>query len=355
MSTQDLGSAHNDHERLLDVVERAEAASDPRLRRLQLDRAALRAALATDLAEKVPARHAARLNAAVGEELERGALAALTLGRDLNDRPPVWNPTLPARGNRFSLAGLRSSKFVAAAAMLVLGAGLLVFALQRPMTRQTRLASGGPRELPEWAILPPPKEQVAAPEPIVLAAIPTPASVVEVRLTRDENLALAWAKRGMLAVRIVTDSPTRDRERVEKLIASGASREHWTLAAAAPSAIAAVSENAWPINTTIADADAGGYSRSSHPAKATVGTCGLLIRPTAATLAAARDGIERSLAGEVVFERIDTGTGFGDWQEREPEPASAADVVWWRKPAAEWSPRLRVPVLLEFGTPADRR
>lgn len=355
MSTQDHGSAHNEHERLLDVVERAEAASDPRLRRLQLDRAALRAALVADLAGKIPDRHAARLSIAVAEELERGTLAALTRGRDLSDHPPVWNPTLRAHRNRFSLAGLRSSRFAAGAAMLALGAGLLVFALQRPMTRQSRLADGGPRELPAWAILPPPREHVVTPEPTFIATIPTPASVVEVRATRDENLALTWAKRGMLAVRIVTDSPTRDRERVEKLIASGESRENWSLAAAAPSAIAAMSENPWPIDSTLADADAGGFSTTSHPAHATVAKVGLLIRPTAATLAAARDGIERSLVGEVVFERIEAGDDYGGWHEREAQPGSASDIIWWRKPATEWSPRLRVPVLLEFGTPADRR
>jgi len=329
---------------------------------MRRDRAALQSALRADLEIPMPARRAAQFSQIVRDEIDRGLLADLSTGAPLQDHLPVSMVKPARRHSREMWASRsdswRSTRLMAIAATLALVGGVAWLAMQRPTSPTGTLASGankGPRELPSWATLPVrptnQNDQVISkgPGPLVLPSDAVPA--LEPTYTRDAATALAWAKRGVLAVRITTDSPLRDRERLDSFAQHASRTARWTLSTSAPSGIAAVPTRPWPINTGLADSGEVGFAANKHPDTATLASFGLTLRPTTDAIEAARTDLEQSLAGVVIFERVDALASFAERPQTEPTPDSALDILWWKKPASQWSPRLRVPVLVEFGTP----
>lgn len=327
---------------------------------MRRDRAALRAALAADLGKALPAHRAQQFTHVVRDELDRELLADLSRGVPVSDHLPISKvaPVRARRSSSLASGSWRVSRVMAMAATLVLVGGVAWLAMQRPSSPGKTLgsnASSGPRELPEWAVLPP-----ARPD----AALPTIASgldqkntaqgtdtALEPTFTRDAATALAWAKRGVLAVRITTDSPRRDRERLDSFAKASTRADRWSLSTSVPPGIGEIPARPWPIETGMAGVTESGFASNAHPESATLAAFGLTLRPTTEAIESARVALEESLAGMVVFERVDTLVEFAERPQPEPAPDSAVDILWWTKPASQWSPRVRVPVLFEFGTP----
>lgn len=325
---------------------------------MRRDRAALRAALAADLGKALPAHRVRQFTQVVRDELDRELLADLSKGVPVSDRLPI-SKFAPVRAGRLSSSGSwRVSRVMAMAATLALVGGVAWLAMQRPSTPGKTLgssASAGPRELPEWAVLPPARPDAVLP-PIAsglerTSTVQGTDAALEPMFTRDAATALAWAKRGVLAVRITTDSPRRDRERLDNLARASTRTDRWSLSTSAPPGIEAIPARPWPIETGMAGASEGGFVPSVRPESATLAAFGLMLRPTTEAIESARDALEESLAGAVIFERVDTLAAFAERPQPEPAPDSAMDILWWTKPASQWSPRVRVPVLVEFGTP----
>jgi len=365
-SSNNSSHPHDDREieRLLRAVEADSIVEGEAVAAMRLDRAALRSALKVDLASPLPTHRAAQFSQAVRDEIDRGLLADLTRGAPLQDHLPVSMVKPVRRSSREAWASgagsWRVSRALAIAATLSLVAGVAWLAMLRPSSPGGTLASsttkqpGGPRELPSWATLPPFTPNTNLPA-IATGQSPTNTpgadAALEPTFTRDAATALAWAKRGVLAVRITTDSPRRDRERLDTFAQVSSSAARWTLSTSTPSGIAAVPVRPWPINTGLADSRDSGFAANAQPETAALASFGLSLRPTTEALESARADLEGSLAGTVVFERVDALAAFAERPQPEPAPDSAADVLWWRKPVSQWSPRLRVPVLVEFGVP----
>jgi hypothetical protein len=351
-------------ERLLRAVESDGSVEVEAVAAMGRDRAALRSALRVDLASPLPAHRAAQFSQAVRDEIDRGLLADLSRGVPLQDHLPVSMAKPTRRTSREAWASgagsWRVSRALAVAATLSLVAVVAWLAMLRPSSPGGTLASstpngpGGPRELPSWATLPPLMPNTNLPA-IASGQGPTSTpgadAALEPTFTRDAATALAWAKRGVLAVRITTDSPRRDRERLDTFAQISSSAARWTLSTSTPSGIVAVPVRPWPINTGLADSRDSGFAANAQPETAALASFGLSLRPTTDALESARADLEGSLAGTVIFERVDALAAFAERPQPEPAPDSAADVLWWRKPVSQWSPRLRVPVLVEFGVP----
>ena len=329
-----------DDESLLDAIESdGLLAESSQIRAMRQDRAALRGALKADFARPLPPRVASRLSQALADEFDREALAQLANGRPI----PIARADL-GRSMPTTRAWRRA---VPIAACLALLAGVTWIAFRpSPGGRTGGIASpSGPSTTPSWAILPDPKPaevQVTPPRvqeaPVQLAASP------ESTQTRDAATAVIWAQRGVLAVRLVTDSPTRDQERLSALTATR--RSSWRLMPGAPASIAAVAANPWPIDRTFASESPG--PTKPTPSTATLQEATLSVAPTAAAFQSFRDDIEKETSATVVFERVEKLSSFA--READPgAPATASDVVWWTKPASEWTPRIKLPLLLEYG------
>lgn len=367
MSTSGNTPSHtpDDHEiaRLLHAVEAESAigaqAGNANVHAMRRDRLALRSALKADLSSPLPSSRAEEFSQAVRDEIDRSLLNDLSTGVAVHDHLPV-SMVKPVRRASWASGhdAWRPTRIFAIAATLALVGGVSWLAMQRPPAfRSPAVTGNSPRELPSWAILPPrsadtPTESVA-PSP---DAVETPALArAEPMVTRDPSVALAWAKRGVLAVRIVTDSPRRDRERLDLLAHASGRAAPWALSASVPPGFTTVPTHPWPINTALADSSEGALFTQKRPDTATLAAFGLTLRPTSAAIDAARSEIEASLVGTVSFERVEGLAPFAEGPQSEPAPDSAADVIWWKKPVGQWSPRLRVPVLVEFGTPAPKR
>ncbi len=327
---------------------------------MRLDRAALRAALKADLAVSVPAARAAQFSQAVRDEIDRGLLADLSKGALVEDHLPVSKVAPIRRSSHHGWVPRQNSwrltRVTALAATFALVGGVAWLAMQGPVKPSGSLARGTnatPQELPSWAVLPPRTAQADERKremPGAVAEAGRADGATEPLVTRDAAKALAWAKRGVLAVRITTNSPRRDRERLDALTQAATRASRWTLSTSAPSGFAAIPARPWPIDVTLADGNDSWPASAKHPDTATLANFGLTIRPTTDAVDAARNTLERSLAGIVVFERVDALAPFAERPQAEPTPDSAMDVLWWKKPASQWSPRLRIPVVLEFGT-----
>ncbi|MBX3387872.1 MAG: hypothetical protein KF691_00305 [Phycisphaeraceae bacterium] len=339
--------------RMLRAIEVESEAVGAEVEAMRRDREELRAALRQDFATPLPARRAAQLSQIVRDEIDRSLLSDLSAGAPLVYHPP----DLLRRSPRFG--SWRFTRIAAVAATVALVGGIAWLALQRPAVPRQTIVSGtnasgsSPRELPSWAILPERAPNAETPKPALeprrVARANPEETTQESHSTRDPAIALAWAKRGVLAIRITTDSPGRDLERLEIFAQRHSRDSHWLLSTSAPSGLASIPAHPWPIDMRLAD------SRDSamavRPESATIAGFGLTVRPTTDSLESVRDDLERTLAGAVVFERVDALAAFAQGPIAEPAPESAADVIWWKKPASQWSPRLRLPVLLEFGTP----
>lgn len=341
--------------RFLRAVESEREGGGAEVDAMRRDREALRNALQQDFAAPLPARRAAQMAQVVRDEIDRALLSDLSAGAPLAYQPP----DLLQRTPRFS--SWNAARVGALAATIALVGGIAWLAFQRPSQPRRVLASAqnspgtSQRELPSWAILP---EQTPATRAPQIATAPqgaarnTPGDEVhEPQSSRDASIALAWAKRGVLAIRITTDSPGRDIERLGTFAQRRSREANWLLSTSAPSGLASIPPHPWPIDMRLADSRESSGSASRTPETATVAGFGVTVRPTADALESLRDELERTLAGAVVFERVEGLAPHAEGPVAEPAPESAMDVIWWKKPAAQWSPRLRLPVLLEFGTP----
>lgn len=336
--------------RLLEAIEVEREGGGAEVEAMRADRAALLAGLRGDFTVPLPAHRAAQFAQVVRDEIDRSLLSDLSAGAPLVYQPP---DLLPRSG------AWKITRIAAIAATVALVGGIAWLALLRPGAQRQTIASGTnspgplPRELPSWAILPEQVPEAHAPkiatEPPRVARS-NPNTPQEISSTRDAGIALAWAKRGILAVRITTDSPGRDLERLETFAQRHSREARWLLSTSAPAGLASIPAHPWPIDMRLADSRDS--SMPARPEIATIAGFGLTVRPTTDALEAVRDDLERTLAGAVVFERVDGLAAFAHGPVAEPAPESAMDVLWWKKPASQWSPRLRLPVLLEFGTPA---
>lgn len=347
----------------LDAVESSRAALGS-LGAMQRDRAALRAALAAELHRPLSAAQAAVVRSAIDAamreasdrgELDRGVLAALGDGVEL---PPDPSRRVVHRARPGVLATIGpwvfSRRALAGAAAVALLSGVFYLASMSPGTRGPAVESIAPSArssgVPSWAVLP--DRPVAPPraKPVTeIAASPAPVRVADVRETRDAALAMRWLREGRLAIRLTTDAPRRDGEKLDAMVAEAKAASVWALAPA-DGREAVVPARPWPIDTRMADADGRGVMPARQNAR--VGAFDLAVRPTAEALVSAQESLERATRGGVVFERVD---GLGAEGVRlEALTPSAAGVLWWTKPAEQWTRRVRVPLVVEFGTPSKR-
>lgn len=288
-------------------------------------------------------------------EVDLGALAALGDGVALPP-DPARRVVHRARPGVLATIGpwMLSRRTLAGAAAIALLGGVFYLASMSPGTRgpavdaiaQSPRGSG----LPSWAVLP--DRPVATPRatPVhEVAAAPTPVRVAAATETRDAAVAMTWLREGRLAIRLTTDAPRRDSAKLAGMLAEAKAASVWALAAA-DGREAAVPTRPWPIDTRMADADGRGVMPARENAR--LGAFELAVRPTTEALAAAHDSLERATRGGVVFERVD-GLSAEGVQMEAPTP-SAAGVLWWTKPAEQWSRRVRVPMVVEFGTPSKQ-
>ncbi len=349
-----------DHERRLDEVERADARADAgsAAGAMRRDRDALSSALHRDLSRQLTPTLAARFDQAVRDEIDRSLLVNLANGHMIEDHLPV-SKVIPRRDGvltRIFAGTPRFSRLLAAAACLALVAGVTWLAVRpraTPISTQAA-ANSDQRALPSWAVLPDvqPKQQ-AIPRPIeTLARAPAdPVQIpTEVRETRDVGLAITWARRGVLVLRATTAAPRRDHERLDHLAARDSYKSQWDLLASFPAGFAMIPSRPWPIDVNLADADERTVKPGPTPATATIAGYNVSLWPTADALEAARDELERNSGVVVMFERVDALAAFAT-RDSDHGARSASDITWWKKPANEWSPRIRVPLLLEFGIP----
>lgn len=335
----------------------AVGAVDASTRAMREQRAALRAALKADFARPLSSTLTARFEQSVRDELDCSLLANLATGRPLEDHLPV-STVVPVRPGMFAGARrvweeLRFSRSLAAAAMLVIAAGASWLAM-RPATQSSSpspLATKSSTELPQWAVLPnqPKAVQQDLAKPSAAAEKYEAIAVADVRETRDINTALEWTRQGVLAIRIVSDSPRRDRERLSGIV-SDARKRSWQLSASTPVGFDVIPSRPWPIDQTLVDADGRSAQTSTTPLTATVAGFDGTLRPDAEALQSLRDELERNLSCTVIFERVDNLRSYANARETKNVPTTAADVVWWTKPASEWNHRVHVPVVLEFGS-----
>lgn len=347
----------------LRAIEHERSSADHAIEAMRRDRAALRAALATDLVQPIPARRVAEFSNAVRDEIDRRLLADLSRGAAIDYQPSIPISTASRSGSHIPGAWWagKAKPLVALAATIAIVGGVAWLAMFRPGSGGTsigQVASGAEkatRTLPSWAILP--ERAPGAAQGPDIASVPFRASptesdvAIEPMTTRDAATALAWARKGVLAVRITTDSPRRDRERLDTFAQRDLRESRWALSASAPSGASVIPSNPWPIDTRLADSNDSSVLPATPPSTASLAMFGLTVRPTVEAIDAARSELEQVLAGAVVFERVEGLAEFLEAPQSEPAPDSAMDVIWWKKPASQWSPRLRVPVLLEFGTP----
>lgn len=356
-------SASNAGHASLDAVESARPALGS-LRALQRDRAALRAALGAEMDVAMTHAQASSLRAAVRaaaldpnhgaalDELDVGALAALGDGVALPP-DPARRVVHRARPGVLATIGpwvFSRSSAVAAAAVAIVG-GVFYLASMTPSARApgSKSVAQSSREtgVPSWAVLPDrPKTVLRSTDAAKPEEAQEPVRLAEASATRDAALALKWLREGRLAVRLTTDAPRRDSAKLEAMLADGKSAGVWSVAAADGRA-GAVPAREWPIDTRMADADMRGTMPRRENAR--VGAFDLAVRPTAESLQATLESLELATRGGVIFERVDALAGEGVRLEA-PVP-SAAGVLWWTKPAEQWSRRVRVPLVVEFGTP----
>lgn len=346
---------------LLDLIDSSRPAPAP-LAAMQRDRAALRAALAADLERPLSPSHHAALRAArdaalrdaARDEIDTGVLAALTDGVALPPDPTrrVIRPVRPGVLATLAPWLLSRSAFATAAALTVLtGAFYLAFISPAGRAPAPRTIAQAPRDpaLPSWAILPDRPAPIApAPSAPTPGLEPEPVKIAAVTSTTDPALALTWLREGRLAVRLTTDAPRRDTARLDALLDTAKPGSIWALAAA-DGRDAVVPARPWPIDTRMADAD----ERSALPRQgnARLRAYDLALRPTADAIAVAKESLERATRGRVVFERVDPLASDGI-QLEDPVP-SASGLLWWTKPAEQWSRRVRLPLVVEFGSPSS--
>lgn len=332
-------------------------AVDVSTRAMREQRAALRAALKADLVRPLSSTLAARFEQSVRDELDRSLLANLATGRPLQDHLPV-SKVVPVRpgmftGARVAWGEMRSSRGLAAAAMLAIAAGASWLAM-RPAAQSfslSPLATKSSTELPHWAVLPDQPKTVLQDlaTPSVTAEKHEAIAVADVRETRDVNTALEWTRQGVLAIRIVSDSPRRDHERLSGMV-SDARKRSWQLSASTPAGFDVIPSRPWPIDQTLVDADGRSAQTTTTPSTATIAGFDGTLRLDAEALQSLRDELERNLSCRVIFERVDNLRPYANAREAENVPTTAADVVWWTRPASEWNHRVHVPVVLEFGS-----
>lgn len=335
----------------------AVGAVDASTRAMREQRAALRAALKADFARPLSSTLTARFEQSVRDELDCSLLANLATGRPLEDHLPV-STVVPVRPGMFAGARrvweeLRFSRSLAAAAMLVIAAGASWLAM-RPATQSSSpspLATKSSTELPQWAVLPnqPKAVQQDLAKPSAAAEKYEAIAVADVRETRDINTALEWTRQGVLAIRIVSDSPRRDHERLSGMV-SDARKRSWQLSASTPAGFDVIPSRPWPIDQTLVDADGRSAHTTATPSTATIAGFDGTLRPDVEALQSLRDELERNLSCTVIFERVDDLVPYANARETKNVPTTAADVVWWTKPASEWNHRVHVPVVLEFGS-----
>ncbi|MFO0859856.1 MAG: hypothetical protein U0570_04805 [Phycisphaerales bacterium] len=323
----------------------------PAFEAMRRDREQLRLALKADMASPLSSPIRQKLEQAVRDEIDLRLIARLSDGRPLPTPAPVWS--LNVRNTR----RLPWGRFAAIAATVAVIGSVAWLAMQRPASvRKSPVAMGAPRELPSWAVLPP---QVDAPSANAGIARVEPQESLkpasEPLQTADVKLAMAWARKGMLVVRVTTDSPGRDQERIGSLAQSDRRTSAWSISSQLPAGLASIPSKPWPIDATLAGGDSLGVASRQHPPTATVGAFELALRPTAESLESLRQYIQENLAGSVTFERVDALGELGQQRETASDPTSAADVTWWKKPVGQWSPRVRVPLVLEFGEPAKTK
>lgn len=345
----------------LDAVESAQPALGS-LGAMQRDRAALRAALAAESNQPPSKAQAAAVRSAIEiamrdaserGEVDLGVLAALGDGVALPP-DPARRVVHRARPGVLATLGpwMLSRRTLAGAAAIALLSGVFYLASMTPGTRgpaadsiaQSPRASG----LPSWAVLP--DRPVAPPRatPMTeITATPMPVRVADATETRDAAVAMKWLREGRLAIRLTTDAPRRDSAKLDGMLVEAKAASVWALAAA-DGREAAVPARPWPIDTRMADADGRGVMPARENAR--LGAFQLAVRPTAEGLATVQESLERATRGGVVFERVDGLSAEGVRLEA-PTP-TAAGVLWWTKPAEQWTRRVRVPLVVEFGTPS---
>ncbi|MBY0112572.1 MAG: hypothetical protein K2Y21_07105 [Phycisphaerales bacterium] len=351
------------NESRLDAVE-SERPALGSLGAMQRDRAALRSAMSSEMARPLSAAHASAIHtareAAIREamELDRAALAALSDGVALATEPGVRR-VLPSRPGTLATIGpwLLSRKTLAAAASVAIVAGVFYLATMTPSRNAPLIAGKSVREagVPSWAVLPD-RPPIASKPRTIDEAKPVEPPVVEaaIRETRDPAVALAWLREGRLALRLTTDAPRRDTERLEAMLASmqpaaqgkRGARGAWSLARA-DGREAAVPTKPWPIDSRMADQDGGGSTTSRETSR--VGGYDLAVRPTLDSITDVRDGLERATRGRVIFEKVDALAADGVVLEIS-EP-TAGQVLWWTRPMDQWARRVRLPLVVEFGEP----
>lgn len=346
----------------LDVVESGRSALGS-LAALQRDRAALRDALAVDQAQPLTNAQSVALRAAVAAamqdtlrgELDVGALAALGDGAALPP-DPARRVVHAARPSVLATVGpwlfSRSSLVAAAAVAIVAGAFYLASMSPGARVPASSPLAKSPRDpgLPSWAVLP---DRPATPVRVVPAPAASvdqePAKLAVVTKTTDAALALTWLREGRLAIRLTTDAPRRDSAKLATMLAEANPASVWSLGAT-DGRDAAVPAKPWPIDTRMADAD--GRATMPRRENARLGAFNLAVRPTADALAVAKESLERATRGGVVFERVDALASDG--LHLEDAAPSAARLLWWTKSAEHWSRRVRVPMVVEFGSPSAR-
>jgi hypothetical protein len=331
---------------------------------MQRDRAALRAALAAESDRPLTGAQASVVRSAIDAamrdvsdrgEIDPGVLAALGDGVAL---PPDPRRRVVHRARPGVLATIGpwmlSRRALAGAAAIALLSGVFYLASVSPGTRGPAVDSivQSPRNsgLPSWAVLPDRPDAPPRAKPVTeIAASPTPVRVEDVRETREAAVALAWLREGRLAIRLTTDAPRRDSAKLDGMRADAKAESVWALAAS-DGREGAVAARPWPIDTRVADSDGSGVMPARQSAR--IGAFDLAVRPTAEALANAQESLERATRGGVVFERVDALAAEGVHLEA-PTP-TAAGVLWWTKPAEQWMRRVRVPLVVEFGTPSKR-
>ena len=347
---------------MLEIVESSRPALGS-LGALQRDRAALRAALDADQSQSLTTEQAASLRASIQiamqdatrSEVDVGTLAALSDGVAVPP-DPARRVVYAARPGVLATVGpwLFSRSSLAAAASVAIVAGVFYLASMSPGARApsaTPLAQS-PRDasLPSWAVLPDRPTVAPRVEPTLAEPAATePARLAALTSTTDTALALQWLREGRLAIRLTTDAPRRDTAKLDGLFVDASSTSAWALVAT-DGRDAAVPAKPWPIDTRMADADDRGTMPRGESAR--LRAFSLAVRPAADAMEIAQESLERATRGGVVFERIDALASEG--VHLEAAAPSAAGLLWWTRPAEQWTRRVRVPMVVEFGSPSKQ-
>lgn len=349
------------------------APEQPSLRAMHEDRRVLRAALHADSARLSKAQQA-RVAAAVEEEWSRQLLRSLEPARS-EAVAPRW----VAGADRAARRGPGSTRAWAAMAAMVAMAGLATW-MAIPFAGSGRTRTGGETiaqradtgSLPAWAVLPErPPVAIARLEPKVEPAQQPTDELALPSRTTETDLALAWAREGMLAIRLRTETPRSDRELLNAWSEQDASAERGNARAAAPRRVepsrtwewsgtnaswasAMITPERWPISSMIAGDSAGPIGTPTTPPSGTLALYELRVQLTPRALEQLRREIESRTGARVVFERVPMLASAAP----QAEWTVGSDPLWWTRRTESWTPAVRVPVALDFvrfETSTDRR